>query len=146
VYHRHNILGPSRGVGTSATAEFPHWYYPIERYVNYGVDQAQSGWRGLDDSSVGWMRLSTCRRRCMPPSTNRPACCTTSLTTLALILMLSSCKDPSLWEEPCAQVWIVAHFVPFLIFPDFHHWLSSASPLSCILASHLLVFSIYKKN
>jgi hypothetical protein len=48
--HPHDILGPSHGVGTSATAEIPHWYYPLERYLSYGVDQAQHAVEG-----IGWV-------------------------------------------------------------------------------------------
>jgi hypothetical protein len=46
-YHPHDIPRPSHGVGTSATTEFPHWYYPLERYVSYGVDQAQRTVEGI---------------------------------------------------------------------------------------------------
>jgi hypothetical protein len=40
-YYLHNTPRPRHGAGTSASAEFPHWYYPFERYINYGVDQAE---------------------------------------------------------------------------------------------------------
>jgi hypothetical protein len=30
-------------------------------------------WKGSEDSSIGWMTLHTCKWRCKPPSTNRPA-------------------------------------------------------------------------
>jgi hypothetical protein len=30
-------------------------------------------WKGSDDSSDGWMTLHTCKWRCKPPSTHRPA-------------------------------------------------------------------------
>jgi hypothetical protein len=32
---------------TSASSEFPHWYYPLERYINYGVDQAECAVEGI---------------------------------------------------------------------------------------------------
>jgi hypothetical protein len=46
-FHPHDIPGPSHGVGTSATLELPHWYYPLERFVSYGVDKAQPAVEGI---------------------------------------------------------------------------------------------------
>jgi hypothetical protein len=47
-YYPHGIPGPSHEVRTSASAEFPHWYYPLERYINYGVDQAERTVEGIE--------------------------------------------------------------------------------------------------
>jgi hypothetical protein len=46
-YYPHSNPGPSHGAGTSASAEFSHWYYPLERYINYGVDQAEHAVEGI---------------------------------------------------------------------------------------------------
>jgi hypothetical protein len=46
-YYPHNIPGPSHRAGISASTEFPHWYYPLERYIIYGVDQAQRAVEGI---------------------------------------------------------------------------------------------------
>jgi hypothetical protein len=40
-YYHHGTPGPSHRARISTSAEFPHWYYPLERYINYRVDQAQ---------------------------------------------------------------------------------------------------------
>jgi hypothetical protein len=53
-YHPHNIHGASHGVGTSTTAEIPHWYYYLERYVRYGVDQAQCAVEGIGRVKCMW--------------------------------------------------------------------------------------------
>jgi hypothetical protein len=55
-----------------------------------GLTRLSARWKGLDDSSIGWMTLHTCKQRCKPPSTHRQACCTTSSVTLGLTLMLKS--------------------------------------------------------
>jgi hypothetical protein len=44
-------LGASHGARTSASTEFPYWYYPLERYISYGVDQAERMVEG-----IGWMK------------------------------------------------------------------------------------------
>jgi hypothetical protein len=46
-YYPHGTPGPSHGVRTSASIEFPHWYYPLERYISYGVDQAEHAIEGI---------------------------------------------------------------------------------------------------
>jgi hypothetical protein len=46
-YYPHGTPGPSHGARTSASAEYPHWYYPLERYINYGVDQAERAVEGI---------------------------------------------------------------------------------------------------
>jgi hypothetical protein len=57
-------------------------------------------WKGSDDWSDGWMTLHTCKQRCKPKSTHRPAWCITSSVTSGLTLMLKSCKYLSLREVP----------------------------------------------
>jgi hypothetical protein len=43
----HSTPGPSHRAGTSASIKFPHWYYPLERYIRYGVDQAEHMVEGI---------------------------------------------------------------------------------------------------
>jgi hypothetical protein len=38
-----------------------------------GLTRLTARWKGSDDSSNGWMTLHTCKRRCKPPLTHRPA-------------------------------------------------------------------------
>jgi hypothetical protein len=38
-----------------------------------GLTKLSTRWKGLDDSSDGWMTLHTCKRKCKHPSTHRPA-------------------------------------------------------------------------
>jgi hypothetical protein len=38
-----------------------------------GLTRLIAWWKGSDDSSDGWMTLHTCKQRCKPPSTHRPA-------------------------------------------------------------------------
>jgi hypothetical protein len=76
-----------------------------------GLTRLSVRWKGSDDSSDGWMTLHTCKRRCKPPSTHRPAWCTTSSVTSGLTLMLKSCKDLSLGEVSVAQVRVLTHLV-----------------------------------
>jgi hypothetical protein len=38
-----------------------------------GLTRLIAWWKGLDDSSDGWMTLHTCKWRSKPPSTHRPA-------------------------------------------------------------------------
>jgi hypothetical protein len=75
-----------------------------------------SWWNGSDDSSDGWMTLCTCKQRCKPPSTHRPAWCMTSLVTSGLTLMLKPCKDLSLGEVSGAQVWLLTYLISFPAF------------------------------
>jgi hypothetical protein len=74
-------------------------------------------WKGSDDSSDGWMTLHTCNWWCKPPSTHRPAWCTTTSITSGLNLMVESCKDLSLREVPDAHIWVLTCLVLFLAFP-----------------------------
>jgi hypothetical protein len=46
----HGYLEPSLWAGTSASARYPNWYAPLERYVSYGVDQAERAVEG-----IGWL-------------------------------------------------------------------------------------------
>jgi hypothetical protein len=91
-YYRHGTPRPSHRARTSASAEFPHWYYPLERYIRYMVAR----WRGSDESRAGLMSSSTCRWRYTCLLTRRSACCTASSTTSTSTLMLRSCKDLTL--------------------------------------------------
>jgi hypothetical protein len=38
-----------------------------------GLTSLRARWKGSDNSSDGWMTLHTCKRRCKPPLTHRPA-------------------------------------------------------------------------
>jgi hypothetical protein len=38
-----------------------------------GLIRLSARWKGSDDFSDRWMTLHTCKRRCKPPSTHRPA-------------------------------------------------------------------------
>jgi hypothetical protein len=38
---------PSLRAGTSASARYLDWYAPLERYVSYGVDQAEHTVKGI---------------------------------------------------------------------------------------------------
>jgi hypothetical protein len=40
-YPSHNYFEPSFQAGTFASARYPDWYAPLERYVSYGADQAE---------------------------------------------------------------------------------------------------------
>jgi hypothetical protein len=71
-------------------------------------------WKGSDNLSNRWMTLHTCKWRCKPPLTHRPAWCTTSSVTSGLTLMLKSYKDLSLGEVPSAHVWVLACHTRFL--------------------------------
>jgi hypothetical protein len=46
-YYPHGTPGPSHRARTSASTEFPHWYYRLERYISYGVDQAEDMVEGI---------------------------------------------------------------------------------------------------
>jgi hypothetical protein len=38
-----------------------------------GLAMLSVRWKGSDDSSTGWITFHTCKWRCMPPLTHRPA-------------------------------------------------------------------------
>jgi hypothetical protein len=38
-----------------------------------GLTSLSAWWKGSDNSSDGWMILLTCKQRCKPPSTHKPA-------------------------------------------------------------------------
>jgi hypothetical protein len=40
-YPTHSYPEPSLLARTSASARYPDWYAPLERYVSYGIDQAK---------------------------------------------------------------------------------------------------------
>jgi hypothetical protein len=46
-----------------------------------GLTRLSTRWKGSDDSSIRWMNLHMHKQRCKPPSTHRPARCTTSSIT-----------------------------------------------------------------
>jgi hypothetical protein len=79
-----------------------------------GLTRLSAQWKGLDDLSIGWMTLHTCKRICKPPSTHISAWCTTTSVTSGLTLMLNSCIDSSLGEVPGTQVCTC-----FILFPAF---------------------------
>jgi hypothetical protein len=82
-----------------------------------GLTRLSTRWKGSNDLSDGWKAFHRCKRRCKPPSTHRPAWCTTSLVTLGLTLMLKSYKDLSLGEVLGGQVWVRTCLISFLAFP-----------------------------
>jgi hypothetical protein len=47
LYYPHGTLGPSHRAEISTSAKFPHWYYPLERYISYGVDQSEHAMEGI---------------------------------------------------------------------------------------------------
>jgi hypothetical protein len=59
-YYPHSPPGLSRGVGTSASTRYPDWYYPLKRYISYGVDQAKRVVEGIGwlEHSMGELRTS----------------------------------------------------------------------------------------
>jgi hypothetical protein len=91
-----------------------------------GLTRLSARWKGSDDSSIRWMTSHTHRRRCKPPSTHRPAWCTTSSVTSGLTLMLKSYKDLCLGEVSGAQVWILAYLISFPFF--------SSSLVTCLVS------------
>jgi hypothetical protein len=46
-YPSHGYPEPSLRAGTSASARYTNWYAPLERYVSYGVDQAEHTVEGI---------------------------------------------------------------------------------------------------
>jgi hypothetical protein len=48
-YPSHGYPEPSLRARTSASARYPNWYAPLERYVSYGVDQAKRVLEGDED-------------------------------------------------------------------------------------------------
>jgi hypothetical protein len=46
-YPSQGFLEPSLWAGTSASARYPDWYSPLERYVSYGVNQAEHAVEGI---------------------------------------------------------------------------------------------------
>jgi hypothetical protein len=101
-----------------------------------GLTRLSGRWKGSDDSNIGWMTLHTCKRRCKPPSTQRPAWCMTFSVTSGLTLMLKSCKDLSLGEVLGAQVWVRTCLISFPAFPVIS---SLVLPIVSLLLSWLLV-------
>jgi hypothetical protein len=47
-YPCHGYPKPSLRAGTSASARYPDWHAPLERYVSYGVDQAERVVEGIE--------------------------------------------------------------------------------------------------
>jgi hypothetical protein len=47
-YPSHGYPKPSLQIGTSASARYPDRYTPLERYVSYGVDQAEHAVEGIE--------------------------------------------------------------------------------------------------
>jgi hypothetical protein len=41
------MLQLRRGAGISAAADYPDWYYSLERYISYGADQAERVVEGI---------------------------------------------------------------------------------------------------
>jgi hypothetical protein len=46
-YPSHGYLEPSLRAGTSTSTRYPDWYAPSERYISYGVDQAECAVDGI---------------------------------------------------------------------------------------------------
>jgi hypothetical protein len=59
-YYPHGSFGLSHGAETSTPAWYPDWYYPLERYITYGADQAQWVVEGVGqlNRTVGELRSS----------------------------------------------------------------------------------------
>jgi hypothetical protein len=57
-YYPHVPFGLNRGAGTSASTQYPGWYYPLERYINYVVEQAEWAVKGVGplEHSMGEIR------------------------------------------------------------------------------------------
>jgi hypothetical protein len=47
-YPSHSYPEPSLRAGTSTSARYPDWYSPLERYISYGVDQAERAVEGIE--------------------------------------------------------------------------------------------------
>jgi hypothetical protein len=47
IYPSHSYPEPSLQVRTSASARYPDWYAPLERYISYGADQAERTVEGI---------------------------------------------------------------------------------------------------
>jgi hypothetical protein len=46
-YPSHSYPEPSLQARTSTSARYPDWYAPLERYISYGVDQAEHVVEGI---------------------------------------------------------------------------------------------------
>jgi hypothetical protein len=46
-YPSHSYPEPSLRARTFTSARYPDWYTPLERYVSYGVDQAERAVEGI---------------------------------------------------------------------------------------------------
>jgi hypothetical protein len=46
-YPFHGYPEPSLLAGISASARYPDWYTPLERYISYGVDQVEHTVKGI---------------------------------------------------------------------------------------------------
>jgi hypothetical protein len=49
-YPSHGYPKPGLRAGTSASARYPDWYAPLERYISYGVDEVEHMVEG-----IGWL-------------------------------------------------------------------------------------------
>jgi hypothetical protein len=79
-YHEGGIYYPSHGypnptlrVETSASAMYPTGTLLWSSTSVMRLTRLSAWWKGSNDSSIGWMTLHMCKRRCKPPSTHRPA-------------------------------------------------------------------------
>jgi hypothetical protein len=72
-YPSHGYPERSLQAETSTFARYPDWYAHWSDTSVLRLTRLSARWKGLDDSSDIWMTLHTCKQRCKPPSTHRPA-------------------------------------------------------------------------
>jgi hypothetical protein len=72
-YPSHGYPDPSLRSRTSASTRYPDWYAPLERYINYGVDQAERAveWIGrLEHRMDNFAHMQTEMQAPIDPSLN----------------------------------------------------------------------------
>jgi hypothetical protein len=99
-YYPHGTLGQAMEPEPPSLLSSPTGTTPSRGISVTWWTKQNARWRGTDGSKVGWTSSSVCRQRYTRPLTRRPTCCTTSSTTSTSTLMLKSCKDLILGEEP----------------------------------------------
>jgi hypothetical protein len=72
-YPSHGYPERSFQAKTFAFARYPDWYALWSDTSVLRLTRLSTWWKGSDDSSDVWMNLHTCKQRCKPPSTHRPA-------------------------------------------------------------------------
>jgi hypothetical protein len=137
-YYPHGSPGLSYGAGTSTSARYPDWYYPLKRYISYGVDQAEwavEGIRRMEHTLEEFVHVQMELRSLSIP---RPTPSIASSAILVLILTLKSCKDLSLGEESgCSSMRLYSfHSISyFSVSSSLVSLPASSLLLACILAA-----------